>query len=295
MSKFWLVFIGLLGIGCAGRDYETIVIRGSDTEVNLVLRLAETYMARDSSVSIAVTGGGSGTGVAALINKKTDIANSSRAFQAAELELAEARGVDVLPIVFAIDALSFIVNESLPIDSLTLEQVRAIYTGEVTDWSAYGGPPLPISLYGRQGNSGTFMYVQEEILRQDYSPDMKQMNGSSQIVESIKQDRAGIGYVGIGYILNEYEELTDGLKALSIRGEGQDRAISPTRTANIRGGDYVVTRPLYQYLDGEPSGKLKDFLEFELSETGQEIVAENGYFPVTEKYRRMNQQVLSSE
>jgi phosphate transport system substrate-binding protein len=295
MSRATLGLTILFWAACSGHNYESIVVRGSDTEVNLVLRLAETFMAGDSTVSIAVTGGGSGTGIAALINKKTDIANSSRKFRESELALARERGVAITPIVFAIDALSFIINDCIPIDSLTLAEVRAIFAGTIANWREVGGPDLPISLYGRQGNSGTFLFIQEEILRTDYAPHMKQMNGSSQIVESIKNDEAAIGYVGIGYVVDKSGRLTDGIKVLRIQGEGQSRAYSPTVPAHVLSEQYVVIRPLYQYLDGRPTGKLKAFLHYELSEAGQQIIAASGYFPVSDRYRVQNRQILGYE
>lgn len=288
---FAMIFVLLLS--CGRSDIETIVIRGSDTEVNLVLRLAETYMESHDKVSIAVTGGGSGTGIAALINKKTDIANSSRAFKEAELRLAKERGVDVIPIIFAVDALSFIVHPDLSIDALSIADIRSIYTGQIDNWNAVGGPDLPISLYGRQGNSGTFTFIQTEILKADYDASMKQMNGTSQIIESIKNDKAGIGYVGIGYIVNKTGEQMEGVKVLSIAEENKE--VSPLETAAITNGDYPIVRPLYQYLDGYPDGVLQAFLEYELSDKGQAIISENGYFPITKKHRQQNQKYLSHE
>jgi phosphate transport system substrate-binding protein len=279
-------------MGCKSSVFDTIVIRGSDTEVNLVLKLAEEYMEIDSLVSIAVTGGGSGTGIAALINRKTDIANSSRSFKDSEIKLAIERGVQVTPIIFAVDALSFIVEESLPIDRMSLDEIRGIFKGEITNWSEVGGPDLDISLYGRQGNSGTFVYIQRDILKGDYSSQMKQMNGSSQIVESVKNDQSGIGYVGIGYVTDSLQQVTHGIKVLTIEDNENQSISSPLNTEDILEGRYPVVRPLYQYTDGYPSGKVKSFIEYELSPTGQDIIKNNGYFPITSKHRNQNAQYL---
>ena len=289
-----VVFL-ILVASCSNHRVESIIIRGSDTEVNLVLRLAETYMENDPNVSIAVTGGGSGTGIAALINKKTDIANSSRAFKKAELNLAKERQVNVIPIVFAIDALTFIVHESLNINSISLEQIRAIYTGMIDNWASIGGPDLSISLYGRQANSGTFSFIQQEILKGDYSAKMKQMNGTSQIIESIKNDPAGIGYVGIGYIVDKTGKVVNQIKVLNIYIADQTDSVSPLNKMNITNGKYPIVRPLYQYLDGLPKGKLKDFILYELSANGQKIIVENGYFPITEDHRINNLRFLNHD
>ena len=285
----------LLTTSCGRRDVESIVIRGSDTEVNLVLRMAETYMDDDPDISIAVTGGGSGTGIASLINKRTDIANASRAFTEEELRLASERGVDVRPIIFAVDALCFIVNENLPVEGLTLQQVREVYTGKTANWKDLGGNDAAISLYGRQGNSGTFLYIQKNILKDDYSLKMKQMNGNSQIIEGVRNDQAGIGYVGIGYVVNEKGELMKGIKVLSIQAAGQDAAVSPVNRENISNGSYKVVRPLYQYIDGKPEGKLLDFLQYELSSEGEKMILENGYFPISNEVKKQNGIQLSNE
>ena len=282
----------LVLISCGPRDVETVVIRGSDTEVNLVLVLAEEYMNSNEQVSIAVTGGGSGTGIAALINKKTDIANSSREFSKAETDLAAARNVELRPITFAMDALCFITHESLGIQALNLAEIRKIFTGQATNWSEFGGPDRKISLYGRQSNSGTFIYIQQEVLGSDYSRRMKQMNGTSQIIEGIRNDLGGIGYVGIGYVVDKAGNSMQGINILAIQGENQNQPVSPLNTENIINGTYPISRPLYQYIDGKPSGALKDFLMFELSKRGQEIISENGYFPIGDELCRSNQKFL---
>lgn len=294
MKLYIAIGIACFCFSCSGSDYETLTIRGSDTEVNVVLQLAEAFMEEDDSVSIGVTGGGSGTGIAALINKKTDIANSSRAFLPAELELARQRGVDARPIVFAIDALTFVCHEDLPVDALSLDQVREIYTGRIRNWSAIVGAAcdLPISLYGRQGNSGTFAYIQNEVLQDEYSLEMKQMNGTSQILESLKTDPAGIGYVGIGYVLNKSGEVMDGVKIIPVFLPAENRTVDPSDTVTIINGSYPVIRPLYQYVDGVPTGKLKAFLEYELSTEGQALISKNGYFPITQVYKEHNAALL---
>lgn len=291
MKRFLLLF---LLISCKTKHYKTIVIRGSDTEVNLVLQLSEEFMNNHAESSVAVTGGGSGTGIAALINKKTNIANSSRPFKKSELKLAKNRKVDVVPIIFAVDALTFIVNETSPIDSLSVKQVRDIFTGKITNWSSLGGTNKEISLYGRQGNSGTFSFIQQQILKENYSNKMKQMNGTSQIIEGIKNDIEGIGYVGIGYIVKKDGSIIKGVKPLSIKGDKQQKAYSPADFNNIKEGNYVITRPLYQYVDGKPQGIIKEFILYELSDKGQQIINENGYFPITKDQKKLNDAYLTN-
>lgn len=274
-------------------DVANILIKGSDTEVNLALTLAETYMAKDPNISIAVTGGGSGAGIAALINGKTEIANSSREMKEEEIALAEARGVSPLPIIFAVDAIAVAVNGNLNIDELTIEQLGAIYRGDVTNWKEVGGPDQAISLYGRQSNSGTFVYFRDNILKADYTQSLKQMNGTAQIVESLKTDQAGIGYVGVGYVVEKNGEVTKGIKVLRIKEDASKPAFSPAISENILSGDYPIVRPLFQYTDGKPNDRLRDFMLYCLSDEGQSIVQEAGFYPVSRKYWAQNEKVLN--
>ncbi len=285
----------ILFCACMNHKVENIVIRGSDTEVNLLLVLAEEFMDKDPEVSIAVTGGGSGAGIAALINKKTDVANSSRDIKKSEAELAKLRGVDVLPIVFASDALCFVINDSINIDKLTLPQIREIYTGRIKNWKELGGPDREISLYGRQANSGTFSYVQDKILGENYSDNVMQMTGTAQILESIKNDMGGIGYSGIGYVKKENGNVMEKLKVLSISKDSISSYHSPLYDSLITSGLYPVIRPLYQFLDGKPTGKLREFLLFELSNRGLEVIQENGFYPPTPQYEVLNKQYLNDE
>ncbi len=282
----WSLFI--LFWGCSQRGFQSIKIKGSDTEVNLALDLAETFMEKDPDISIAVTGGGSGTGIAALLNQKCDIANSSREFRDAEMNLAVKLGINVIPIVFAIDALAFVVNPSVEVEALTVEQIAQIFRGDVSSWKEVGGKDTPISLYGRQSNSGTFVFVQQNILKGEYSNRMKQMNGTAQILEAIKADPNAIGYLGIGYIVNEAGDLAEGIKVISVKVDEDTTPVNPTDVQAIINGDYVITRPLYQYTNGLPENKTKAFIAYELSAEGQEIVRRNGYFPITPQYRKEN-------
>jgi len=169
MNRTLLLFLLALTASCrfAPQGVEHILIKGSDTEVNLALSLAETYMKRDSMISIAVTGGGSGMGIASLINGKTDIANSSRAMKPKEIELANERGIKPVPIVFAVDALALIVHPSLSVDALRVSEIGGIYRGDITNWQEVGGPDQGITIYGRQSNSGTFVFFRDSVLRAD--------------------------------------------------------------------------------------------------------------------------------
>ncbi|MDX1940493.1 MAG: PstS family phosphate ABC transporter substrate-binding protein [Saprospiraceae bacterium] len=292
---FLVLFCGFLILSCSPEhsNIENILIKGSDTEVNLALSLAETYMAKDPNISIAVTGGGSGAGIAALINGKTEIANSSREMKEEEIELANKRGVEPMPIVFAVDALALAVNKDSKIDSITIEQLGAIFRGEITNWKDLGGDDMKISLYGRQSNSGTFVYFRDNILKADYSRDLKQMNGTAQMVEGIKSDPAGIGYVGVGYVVQEDGSVIEGVKILKVKETAEAQAFSPAISENITNGDYPIVRPLFQYTNGHPQGKLRDFVLYCLGVEGQKIVQDNGFYPVSKKYWAQNEKILN--
>ena len=262
-------------------DRASFQVKGSDTEVNLVQRLAEVFMEKNPDASIAVTGGGSGTGIAALINEQTDIANSSRAMKNEEIEQAEEKGVEPTAIIFAIDGLAIITHESLPIGSLTLEEVAEIFKGEIADWKEFDGPELEISMYGRQSNSGTYIYFRDNVLKGDYSPQVRRMNGTAQIVEAVRNDKAGIGYVGIGYVVDDEGNAITGIKVLGVATDEDSPAVNPLESESVKSGLYSLTRPLFQYTNGTPEGKLLEFIQFELSERGQELIAKEGFYPVT--------------
>ncbi|MDZ7342843.1 MAG: phosphate ABC transporter substrate-binding protein [candidate division KSB1 bacterium] len=282
------IIIGLLfGGNVLAQNF--IQIKGSDTIVNLSQKLAEAYMEKNPNVSIAVTGGGSGVGIAALIANRVQIANSSREMKEKEYAQAKENGVIPTEIAIAIDGLSVTVNASNPIKSLTKDQVGAIFRGEITNWSEVGGPNLAISLYGRQPNSGTYVFFQEFVLgNKDYSPKMKQMNGNAQIIEGIKTDKGAIGYVGIGYLHDEHGKMIEGIKVLEIAPDAKSKPVSPLIVDNVKSGLYPIARPLYQYTNGKPKGAVKDLIAFELGPEGQKIVEEMGFYPVSGKYIEQN-------
>lgn len=273
----------ILGATSASQAQEMLQIKGSDTLINLVQRLAEVYMEENPGKYIAVTGGGSGTGIAAMINEKCDIANSSRLMKQKEVDLANNQGVDPKRIVIAMDGLSVITNPDNPVNKLTVDQVGAIFKGEIKNWKDVGGNDMPITLYGRQSNSGTFVYFQDEILKGDYSPKMNRMNGNAQIVEAIKSDPSSIGYVGVGYIKEN-----PGLGIVNIASRPGGEYASPLNSDDVKSGKYPISRPLNQYINGTPSQAVREFIEYELSEEGQKIVAEEGFFPVPAEYKEFN-------
>lgn len=281
-----------------GQETQTknLAIVGSDTEVNVVQQLAETFMEKDSILSISVTGGGSGAGINALIKGSADIANSSREMTAAERQRAEQKGMALKQYVFGKDAVAIVTHPKCPVEALTLDQIGRIFKGEITNWKEVGGFDAPISMYGRQSSSGTFIFIRENVLQGDYAPSVKRMNGNAQIVEAVKQDTTSIGYVGIGYVVNAQGNTEAGVSPLQIRSiNGEDTSVvDPAERQAVRDGRYPLSRPLYQYFEASKTELVKPFLQYETSEQGQEIVRKNGFYQIDEDLREQNQQNLST-
>ena len=257
--------------------YIALRVRGSDSEVNLVQSIAENFMDQDSLVSVGVTGGGSGAGIAALINNKTDIANSSRAITEEEIKIANERNVHPYEIIFAQDVLAIITNENNPVQSLTLEQLGKIYSGEITNWEELGGNDEKIMLYGRQSSSGTYIFFREFVVKTEYDQSMIGMSGTAQIVQAIRSDKTGVGYVSSGYL---DENVQTGLKVIEIQKDETTTAYSPLDKENVISGNYPITRPLMQYTNGKPNGKLLEFILYQFSPEGEEIIESNGFYPI---------------
>ena len=286
-----IVIIALITMFVVGdaNSQDFIQIKGSDTLINLVQRLAEVYMEKNPNTAIAVTGGGSGVGIAALISNRIQIADASREMRDKEMDAAKKNGVVPYKIVIGIDGLSVTVNGSNAIKSLTVDQIGAIFRGEITNWKDVGGPDRTISLYGRQANSGTYDFFQEYVLgNRNYFPKMKQMNGNAQIVESIINDKAGIGYVGIGYVVDDSGNVRKGLRVLDVAMDAGSKPVTPLNAENVKSGKYPISRPLVQYTNGKPKGTVKEFIAFELGPEGQKIVEEMSFYPVSGAYLEQN-------
>lgn len=273
--KLSVLFLVLVLSACSA-NHNTIKIKGSDTEVNLAVLLAEEFHHINKAILVSVSGGGSGYGLASLLNGNADIANSSRSIKKAEIEMFKQKNIEIDSFVFAQDAIAFVTSEKLPIDSISVENIAKILNGEFENWSSLTSSNMPITIYGRQSNSGTYDYVKNS-LGIHFSPYAKQMNGNAQIIEAIKADESGIGYVSAGYVLNGN---ADGLTILTVY-DGKSKAFSPLDATAIASGDYFFQRPLFQYYRKSNYQKIKPFLDFEKSATGAKIIHESGYYAVT--------------
>jgi phosphate transport system substrate-binding protein len=273
MKKIIFTIIFALAFFGFRQQTETITVKGSDTMVILAQRWAEVYMAKHPETVIQVTGGGSGTGISALINGTTDICDASRPMKKSEKEKLKQRfntlGVEIKS---AKDGLSLYVNDGNPVQELTIEQIKDIYTGKTTSWKSVGGPDAKIILYGRENNSGTYVYFKDNVLEgNDYSSSMQSMPGTAAVVNAVAKDKFGIGYGGAAY--------GKGIKFLKVKQDANSPGYEPTEE-NIKTNKYPITRYLYMYTRSKPTGGLKNYIDWILSSEGQEIVTKVGYFPV---------------
>jgi phosphate transport system substrate-binding protein len=278
MRARWLLYaVGLLaalGLSqCANSRGRAVTIKGSDTMVILGQRWAEAYMASHPGAVVQVTGGGSGTGIAALINGTTDICQSSRPMKDAEKKQMEERyGGAVHEVEVAKDGLAVYLHESNAVAALTVEQVKGVYTGKTTNWKELGGPDAPIVVYGRENSSGTYEYFKEHVLGgDDFSAGVQTLPGTAAVVNAVAADPNSIGYGGAAY--------AKGVKDCAIQADATSPAVLPS-LETVRDGSYPISRGLYYYLRRTPEGAIQTFVDYVLSDEGQKLVTDVGYFPV---------------
>ncbi len=271
------LLISFAAVGCGKKDKQdsqnkkNITIKGSDTMVHLMSTLAEAYMKKNPEAQVSVTGGGSGTGIAALINGTTDICASSRDIQQKEKDQAKEKNINPVEKVIAFDGIAIVVHPENPIKDITLEQLKKIYTGAYKNWKEIGGPDQPLTVLSRESNSGTYVFFQEHVLgKENYAPTVKLMPASSSIVQSVSADKWSIGYVGLGYTKE------GNIKVVPVKKDDSSPAVIPTH-ATVLDKTYSIARPLYLYFNGEPAGNLKLLLDYAMSADGQKIVEETGY------------------
>ncbi len=252
-----------------------ITVKGSDTMVRLCQRLAEEYMKGHKQTVIQVSGGGSSSGIAALINGSTRVCASSRPLTDVEIRIATTKGVKVHQLVVALDGIAIYLHKSNLVVDLTLAQLREIYTDNLTNWKDLGGPDQPIILYGRENNSGTYTYFQQQILGgEDFAERCEPLPGTASVVHAVAHDVNGIGYGGIAWATT--------IKYAGIRVNDSAQAVLPS-AATVSDRSYPISRELYFFLNGEPTGETKEFLDWVLSSEGEKVVVESGFVPVSAK------------
>jgi phosphate transport system substrate-binding protein len=271
MKRLFLALAALVAVTPA-RANAAVTVKGSDTMVILAQRWAEEYMKKNAGKKVQVTGGGSGTGISALINGTTDIADASRPMkQDEQAKVRERYNVVPTETPVAKDGVAIYVNDSNSITQITPAQLKGIYTGEITNWKAVGGADAPIVLYSRENSSGTYVFVKEHVLQNaDYAATAQTLPGTAAVVNAIAKEKNGIGYGGAAY--------AKGVKELKVVGaDGQAYTASEE---NVKSGKYPLSRPLFMYTRAKPSGEIKAFIDYCLSAEGQKIVTAVGYFPI---------------
>lgn len=268
--------------GNGNGDTLSFSITGSNTVQPLSVVWAEAFMNQRPEVSIAVSGPGSGVGIAALIDSTTDIAQSSRLIKQSEIDQAQANGVNPYEITVAQDALAVVVHPSNPVSELTIAQLSAIYSGQITNWQELGGDDLPIVVLSRDTNSGTHVFFKETVVQMrglatedtslEYGSNVLFLPSTSAGVEETAGNPRAIFYPGLAYV-------TADVQALAIKRTADDPAVLPS-VETAKDGTYPVVRPLLYYTNGAPTGVIKDFIDYCLSSAGQAKVLEVGYVPV---------------
>lgn len=292
MRKFSILLIILLLSLCSGcssasndngetdqQASEYIENKGSDTIVNLALAWAEKYQQIEPTVRISVTGGGSGTGLTALINGTVDIANASRQIKKEELDEAKAVGLDPQEFIIAQDAIAIIVNPENPVDHLTLDQLSQIYRGEINNWSEVGGDDRIIVRLSRETNSGTHVYFLETVVRKGnkddkaiFAAETLLLPSSEGIISEVRENPNAIGYDGLGYV-------TDDVKILGISSpQTPDNYVIPS-AETVTNNTYLISRDLYMYTQNKPTGAIKAYLDWIFTPDAQSIVKELGFVP----------------
>ena len=268
--------------GCSKQEDNTgskqrlITIKGSDTMVHLAGSWAETFMKQNPDIEVSVTGGGSGTGIAALLNGTTDICAASRKIKNNELQLALQKNIHPHEIAVAKDGIAVVVHPDNPVKELTLQQLSTIFTDKSLRWNDVGGSDEEILVLSRESSSGTYVFFQEMVLKkQDYMQDAKLMPATSAIIQSVSTDKLAIGYVGLGYAL----AAKDKVKIVAVKADDNSTAVMPS-DQTVKTGQYPIARPLFLYLNGEPQGAVKKFMDFCLSAAGQAVVTDTGYVTV---------------
>jgi len=283
--KWTSILIALVGLFITGCDEKAdsnepsgfIQIKGSDTLVNAEQMVSEEFMNDYPHIFVGVTGGGSGVGVASLINKTCDVAAASREIKPKEIELANKRGVLPKEFVVAYDGVAVIVNNNNPVSRLTIEDLHKIFTGQATNWKEFGGKDLSIVTLSREVSSGTYAYFKEKVIQlgkkdstEEFTAETLLLSSSQSIVEEVMNNDSAIGYLGMGYV-------SDRTKSLML---GKDEQFYLPDVNNVLGGTYPLSRSLYFYTNGQPEGIVKLFIEYALSPKGQQQFRETGFVPV---------------
>ena len=268
-------------------EIKSIKIKGSDTEFLMVQDLATAYMSEHPEIKIVVEGGGSNKGIEALLNNSIDICNSSREITELEIAAITSKNAKPVPIMFSVDALAIITNYKVGVDSLSTRQISSIFNGEINNWKELGGNDLPIKLFGRDKFSGTHDYFMEKFSPAGNKYSIKECASNNDILDSVTKTAGAIGYVGTGFLFDNKGKPNGKIWAMPVYIDNQP-AFSPYQSSVVKKGDYVLTRPLYQYVNGKPNELIQDFILFELTKIGQDIIMKHGFYPINDYQKEIN-------
>jgi len=271
--------LAMIAFAPAAGQVKAIQIKGSDTMVNLGQAWAEVFSKRHPNVNIAVTGGGSGTGITALLNGSCDITESSRLIETKEIEKAKSKGIVPTEFKVALDGIAVVVHPKNPVGKLTIDQLREIFMGNITDWKTLGAPKKTIVILSREFNSGTHIFFKEHVLRrgnpkgpEEFSPAALLMPSSQAIADEVANNENAIGYYGMGYISPRQ-------RVVAVAVDAKSPYVIPA-LESVRANTYPISRPLYLYTNGKPQGIIKDFIDFAFSPEGQNIVRKMDFVPI---------------
>ena len=265
-----MLILGALFTGCGGaKESKVIQAKGSDTILNVTQGIAEEFMQKNPKAKVAVTGGGSGVGISALLNKTTDIAMASRAMKQSEIDKAKELGIGVEEVVLGFDGITLIVNQNNQVKGLDSVTLGKIFRGEITNWKEVGGDDAKIVALSRDSSSGTHEFFKEHVIRGgeknnlEYGPETLYMPSNEAIKQEVKSNKYAIGYIGMGY-------MDDSVHSLAIDG------IAPSKE-NVSNKTYPIAREVYWYVPSERTGTMKELVDFAISADGQSIVESEGF------------------
>lgn len=291
-----LVLSSILFYQCSSKEPEIvkeelpIKFNGSDTEFLLVQDLCNSF-AENSQMKFDIAGDGTQKGIELFITGQVDVANCSRKMNEYEIRMAYENNIKPTQVIIALDAIAFVAHPKNPVDSLSTLQIKSILSGEINNWKQLGGPDRPINFYGRTNSSGTYQFLQDRFVHNEgFAKGFAEFETNKEIAEAVQKDTFGLGYVGAGFLTDDNGKPNSEIWAMYLYTEGENAAYSPYEYQAVMSGDYPLVRPLYQYYNGIPTDKLMNFLQFELSFEGQEIVKAHGFFPISSKEEYENQQ-----
>jgi phosphate transport system substrate-binding protein len=265
-----------------------IKIGGSDTELNLVEAMVQEYYMVDSSITFELSGGGTSIGFKKSLENELEIINASRLINENEKKLFEDKRIDLIPIMFAMDAIVIITNSKLGVANLTLEQVKQILEGKINNWKEVGGKNILIKRFGRNQNSGTYSYLLDKFDLKNYSKDFIELNTNQEILDSTMNNHGAFGYCSLNVLVDSIGKPNGKVWCMPLSLDIHTQQVTPLELNSVLKGDYPLTRPLYHYIKKPIEGNVKKFILFELGAANKSIISKHGYFPITDYQKEIN-------